>query len=92
VELEGNHRVTPVEMATAFARILGHDVRAEIVPREIWQELFVSQGMKSPTPRIQMLDGFNQGWIEFERNGTEQALGKTPFETVAAELVKRASA
>ena len=22
--------------------------------------------MKNPTPRIQMLDGFNEGWIEFE--------------------------
>ena len=39
-----------------------------------------------------MRDGFNQGWIEFERNGAEQAFGKTPFETVAAEPVKRASA
>jgi NAD(P)H dehydrogenase (quinone) len=92
VELEGNHRVTPTEMAAAFAKVLGHDVRAEIVPRESWQDLFVSQGMKNPTPRIQMLDGFNQGWIEFERNGTEQAFGKTPFEAVAAELVKRTSA
>jgi hypothetical protein len=22
--------------------------------------------MKNPAPRIQMLDGFNEGWIEFE--------------------------
>ena len=92
VELESDRRVTPTEMAAAFAKVLGHDVRAEIVPRESWQDLFVSQGMKNPTPRIQMLDGFNQGWIDFERNGAEQAFGTTPFETVAAELVKRASA
>ena len=27
-----------------------------------------------------MLDGFNEGWIEFERDGTEHVLGDTPFE------------
>lgn len=46
--------------------------------------------MTNPTPRIQMIDGFNEGWIRFERDGTEYALGETPFETVVAELVKRA--
>ena len=89
VELESRHRVTPIEMAAAFAKILGRDVRPEVVARETWHDLFVSQGMKNPTPRIQMLDGFNEGWIEFERNGTEYVLGDTPFETVAAELVKQ---
>ena len=38
----------------------------EAVPRETWEPLFRSQGMKNPTPRIRMLDGFNEGWIEFE--------------------------
>ena len=38
----------------------------EAVPRETWDTLFQPQGMKNPGPRIQMLDGFNQGWIEFE--------------------------
>jgi NAD(P)H dehydrogenase (quinone) len=23
--------------------------------------------MKNPLPRMQMLDGFNEGWMEFER-------------------------
>lgn len=90
VELESRHRVTPTGMAAAFAKILGRDVRPEIVARETWHDLFISQGMKNPTPRIQMLDGFNEGWIEFERNGTEYVLGETPFETVAAELVRSA--
>lgn len=88
VELESRHRVTPIEMAAAFARILGREVRTEVVARETWHDLFVGQGMKNPTPRIQMLDGFNEGWIKFERDGTEHVLGETPFETVAAELVR----
>jgi hypothetical protein len=31
------------------------------VPRETWESLLKLQGMKNPTPRIQMLDGFNEG-------------------------------
>ena len=30
---------------------------------ETWESLFESQGMKNPTPRIRMLDGFNEGRI-----------------------------
>ena len=41
-------------------------MRIEAVPRETWKSLFKSQGVKNPLPRIQMLDGFNEGWIEFE--------------------------
>ena len=89
VELESRHRVTPIKMAAAFAGILGREVRTEVVARETWHDLFAGQGMKNPTPRIQMLDGFNEGWIAFERHGTEYVLGETPFEAVAAELVKR---
>ena len=37
-----------------------------VFPRETWESLFQSEGMKNPAPRIQMLDGFNEGWIEFE--------------------------
>src|SRR5882672_3608032 len=66
VELEGPRRVTPNEIAAAFSEILGRSVRMEVVPRETWGALFKSQGMVDPTPRIQMLDGFNEGWIEFE--------------------------
>jgi hypothetical protein len=62
-ELEGLHRVTPHEIATTFADLLGRPVRMEPVPRETWESLFKSQGMKNPKPRIKMLDGFNEGWI-----------------------------
>jgi NAD(P)H dehydrogenase (quinone) len=36
----------------AFAAALGREVRVEPVPREIWEQLFRSQGMKNPLPRI----------------------------------------
>lgn len=66
VELEGPVRVSPADIAACFGRLLGHEVQAQAVPRDTWAELFAAQGMKNPTPRMQMLDGFNQGWIEFD--------------------------
>jgi hypothetical protein len=59
------------------------------VPRETWADLFVSQGMKDPQPRIRMLDGFNDGWIEFEGDAAAIVKGEIPLETVLRELVAK---
>jgi uncharacterized protein YbjT (DUF2867 family) len=88
VELEGPRRVTPNDIASAFAQLLGKDVRMEPVPRDTWQALFKSQGMKNPTPRMQMLDGFNEGWIEFEKPG-QTIKGNVALETVLQSLIER---
>jgi uncharacterized protein YbjT (DUF2867 family) len=89
VELEGPRRITPNQIAETFAKILGRPVRMEAVPRDAWEGLFASQGTKNPTPRAQMLDGFNEGWIEFE-NGEQGSLkGQTEIETVLRQLVAR---
>jgi uncharacterized protein YbjT (DUF2867 family) len=45
IELEGPTRVSPNEIAAAFAETIGHPVRAEAVPRQTWEQLFRSQGM-----------------------------------------------
>src|SRR5260370_4685475 len=81
VELEGPHRVTPNEIAAAFTKALGRSVRMQIVPRDAWEGLFRSQGMKNPLPRIQMLDGFNEGWIEFESGEAGSQKGSTSLES-----------
>jgi uncharacterized protein YbjT (DUF2867 family) len=65
VELEGPRRVSPNDLAQAFARSLGKPVRAQVVPHDTWEPLFRSQGMQHPIPRMRMLDGFNEGWIGF---------------------------
>jgi uncharacterized protein YbjT (DUF2867 family) len=90
VELEGPHRVTPNQIAATFARLLGRSVKMKVVPRETWEALFLSQAMKNPTPRIRMLDGFNQGWIEFEAGEADSRKGKVPLETVLRSLIERA--
>jgi uncharacterized protein YbjT (DUF2867 family) len=89
VELEGPHRVTPNEIAAGFTKLLRHPVRVEAVPRGTWESLFKSQGMKNPTPRIQMLDGFNEGWIEFEGGEAGSRKGSVALETVLRTLIER---
>jgi uncharacterized protein YbjT (DUF2867 family) len=92
IELEGPRRVTPTEVAATFAKLLGRPVRIEEVPHETWEALFKSQGMKNPEPRIQMLDGFNEGWIEFEGKEAGSRKGKVALETVLRALIDRDSA
>jgi NAD(P)H dehydrogenase (quinone) len=89
VELEGPQRIAPNQLAAAFARALGHPVKAEAVPRDRWIELFTRQGMKNPTPRMQMIDGFNEGWIRFASDHAHTRKGRTALDTVIAQLVAR---
>jgi uncharacterized protein YbjT (DUF2867 family) len=89
VELEGA-RLSPNDVAAGLARVLGREVRMEVVPRATWEALFKSQGMKNPTPRVQMLDGFNAGWIDFEGDARARRKGTVPLDTVLRELVARA--
>lgn len=87
VELEGPRWVSPNDIAAAFAQILGHPVRAEIVARDTWETLFRSQGMKEPMPRMRMVDGFNEGWIAFEGKQADIIKGNVELEIVLRALV-----
>jgi uncharacterized protein YbjT (DUF2867 family) len=75
VQLEGPRRISPNDIAAAFATLLQKHVSMQVVPHDTWESTFRAQGMKNPTPRIQMLDGFNEGWIEFDE---ESPIQKTP--------------
>jgi uncharacterized protein YbjT (DUF2867 family) len=92
VELEGAARVSPNDLARAFATVLERPVRVETVPRESWEQIFRSQGTQNPLPRIRMLDGFNEGWIEFRDNGRSAVKGTTTLDSVIAELVEASRA
>jgi NAD(P)H dehydrogenase (quinone) len=89
VELEGPSRISPNDLADSFARVIGKPVRAVPVPRESWAELFRSQGMRYPEPRMRMLDGFNEGWIKFEGGGSKAIKGSTNAIDVIADLIIR---
>jgi NAD(P)H dehydrogenase (quinone) len=91
VELEGPTRTSPADIASALAAALGSPVRPEIVPRETWPERFIAQGVVDPTPRIRMLDGFNEGWIAFENEAAVRH-GRVPLADVVRALVTREEA
>jgi NAD(P)H dehydrogenase (quinone) len=90
VDLEGPRRITPHDLAATFAKLLGRPVRAEPVPREMWESHFIAQGMKNSTPRMQMLDGFNEGWIEFEDGEAGSRKGAISLESALKSLIERA--
>jgi len=86
VELEGPRRYSANDVAAGFAEAVRHPVRMEAVPRDTWEALFRSQGMKHPLPRIRMLDGFNEGWIDFEGGGAEHRTGRITLKSVLRGL------
>jgi uncharacterized protein YbjT (DUF2867 family) len=88
VELEGPRRYSAEDIRKAFSSALGIPVRMHPVPRDEWEPLFRSQGMKNPVPRIRMVDGFNEGWVDFEGGTAEHRKGSTELRTVIAELVE----
>jgi len=92
VELEGPSRIAPVEVARALSEVLGRAVRADAVPRDRWEARFVSQGMKHPKPRMQMLDGINEGWIDFEGGESNTLKGRVELKTVLETLAANAAA
>ena len=87
VELEGPERYSSNDVAAALASALNTPVRNEIVPRSTWEELFRSQGMKNPLPRIRMVDGFNEGWIDFESGQHGSRKAGTTLQTALQALV-----
>jgi uncharacterized protein YbjT (DUF2867 family) len=89
VELESTQRVSPNALAAAFAEVLGTPVRVEVVPRDQWESIFRAQGMKNPTPRMQMIDGFNAGWIDFPDGGARARKGSIDINQAIVTLVQR---
>jgi len=87
VELEGPERYSSNDVAAALASVLHNPVRNEIVPRSTWEGLFRSQGMKNPLPRIRMVDGFNEGWIDFESGQRGSRKAGTTLQAALQALV-----
>jgi uncharacterized protein YbjT (DUF2867 family) len=87
VDLEGPRRLSPLDLADALARALGRPVSAEAVPRDAWEARFRRDGMRNPGPRMRMLDGFNEGWIDFDPATSRK--GHTALDEVVQELVAR---
>jgi uncharacterized protein YbjT (DUF2867 family) len=90
VELQGPRRVTPNDIAATFSGLIGRPVRAQGVPRQAWPGIFASMGPGNFEPRMQMLDGFNEGWICFEGDDSDIRKGAVTLETVLKDLLAKA--
>jgi hypothetical protein len=42
--------------------------------------------MKNPTPRMQMIDGFNEGWIDFKTQSANSRRGRVTIDQAIAAL------
>ena len=87
VEVEGPSRISPCQITDALADLLHSDVQTLVVPREDWESTFRSAGMKNPKPRMQMLDGFNEGWIEFEAGERGTRKTTTSLKEALSDLI-----
>jgi NAD(P)H dehydrogenase (quinone) len=89
IEVAGPEDSSPLDIANAFAEVVGRPVEAIATPRAEWETLWVSQGMPEgrTEPRTEMVDAFNSGWIHFGVPGTEHVDGTTPLRAVITQLV-----
>ncbi len=89
VEIEGPQPVSPNQIAATFSRLLGKEVTMQAVPRDSWESLFRARGLKNPEPRMQMLDGLNEGWIKFEGSEENRRKGTTTLDAVLRSLIEQ---
>jgi NAD(P)H dehydrogenase (quinone) len=93
LELEGPKRYSPLDAAKAFSKALGRKVNVNPIPRSQWQEKFVAQGIPDDRTgaRIEMVEGFNSGWIDFAGGDAEHFTGKLTIEQVIKNLIAKTS-
>jgi NAD(P)H dehydrogenase (quinone) len=89
LEVGGPRRYSPRDVAAAFSKALGKSVEPVAVPRDEWVKTFVAQGTPEDRTslRVEMLDAFNSGWIDFGVRGTEPTAGTTDLNTVIQSLI-----
>jgi uncharacterized protein YbjT (DUF2867 family) len=91
IEVDGPRRYSPNDIAAALSSVLGRSVQSVAVPRAEWVNNFVAQGTpeERTAPRVEMLDGFNSGWIDFGVPGAEHVIGHTNLQSVLESLVAK---
>jgi len=89
IQLEGPQRYSPQDLAHSLSVILGRSVHAVEVERARWTEIFEAGGMPHGRTdmRVEMLDGFNSGWIAFEQNIGDIVLGTLTLDKVIQQMV-----
>src|SRR6185312_5285137 len=92
LEVDGPEGGTDLhEVAAAFGRALGRDVKAVQLPEAAWQSALEAMGMPADGTGlyIEMVKSFNSGWIHFGNSGTETFHGPTTMEAFDQDLLKK---
>ncbi|WP_042162494.1 NmrA family NAD(P)-binding protein [Paenibacillus gorillae] len=91
LELQGPRPYSPNDIASALSKLLNRPVEAKVVKREDWPDIFIRQGgiAENVQGRLEMLDGFNSGWIDFEQEGTEVVSGRQSLEEALEAIIRR---
>lgn len=85
--IEMGSPITPNEVAAGMAEALARDVVAKPIPREYWDDAMSAMGLPPDKAGnwAEMEDGFNSGWIDFGRAGTEAVAATTSPAQVFAQ-------
>jgi len=85
--IELGTRVSADEIADALGEVLGHNVKAQALPREAWAATMEHFGLPkgSTWAYEEMMESVNSGWIDFGVNGTEKRPGTTKAKEVFAK-------
>lgn len=81
VDIEGPARYTFVDVADAFADVLGKEVKMETLRREQWEEAFRSYGFSQPSARsyIGMTEATVEGEADFPKAPRRGKVGLRDF-------------
>ena len=76
------------EVAAAFGKALGREVKPVQLPEAAWQGVLEAMGMPADRTElyIEMVKSFNSGWIHFGNPDTEKFYGPTTIEAFANGL------
>jgi NAD(P)H dehydrogenase (quinone) len=90
IEIAGPQQYSPLDIARELGSVVERNVETVLVPRTTWVQTFVEQGTPEDrtAPRVEMIDGFNSGWIHFNVPGTEHYTGTMELKTVLEALAR----
>jgi len=93
IELEGPDQYTPGDLAAALSVALSRTVVAQVLPPREWQAAYQSWGLtpRSGEAMAEMVEGFNSGWIGFEKGAGETLKAKTTLTSLISSIVSQPS-
>lgn len=88
-ELHGPQAVSPNQVAASLSKALKRDVQAVVTSENEWPSTLAQMG-NSPAAvesYSEMMRGFNNGTVVFEKHGTKKIQGKTTIDEAVQSWV-----